>query len=271
MTTPERPVRRRDRTPVFVVLASLLAGTAGGGAATWLVAGEARPTVLRTVVQPAAGAMGSAGQDSTALPALVARVTGSVVALDVVGPAGGAGGASPERASGTGFVLASDGLIATTAHVIEGAHRITVTFPDGRQSAATVAGSDRVEDLAVLRVRRTGLTPLPLATDHQVKVGEFVVATGNALALGGSPTVTVGIISALDRSITLNDGRSLAHLLQTDAAISAGDSGGPLVTASGAVIGIDTATASSASAQNIGFAIPISRAGATLLRLAGRG
>ena len=269
MTSPVRPGRRRDRTPVFVVLASLLAGTAGGLGATWLVGGEAHPAAVRTVIQQPAGGVGS--QDpGAALPALVARVTGSVVALDMVGGSSGTAGSAPERASGTGFVLEADGLIATTAHVINGAARITVTFADGRRSPATVAGADTVEDLAVLRVARTGLTPLPLAADHDVKVGEFVVATGNALALEGSPTVTVGIISALNRSITLTDGRSLSHLLQTDAAISPGDSGGPLLTASGAVIGINTATASSTAAQNIGFAIPISRAGAMLLRLAGR-
>jgi S1-C subfamily serine protease len=197
-------------------------------------------------------------------------VTTSVVALDVLKRATDPiGGSTFEQSSATGFVLAPGGFIATNAHVVKGAQRVTVTFSDGRTQGAALLGSDAQEDLAVVKVARTGLTPLDLAADHEVRVGEFVFATGNALALEGTPTVTVGIISALNRSITLNDGTELSHLLQTDAAISAGDSGGPLLTASGEVIGINSASASGGSVQNIGFAIPVSRARAVLLRLAG--
>ena len=261
-----QPRRRRYRAPLLVVLASLMAGTAGGTAAAWLVGGEASSSAVRAATRPAA----ANGQDpGAALPALIARVTGSVVSVDVVRRTTDPfGGSTLQESSGTGFILAASGQIATNAHVVQGAQRVTVTFADGRKAGAAVVGTNSGEDLAVVKVGRTGLTPLILGADHEVEVGEFVVATGNALALEGSPTVTVGIISALDRSITLSDGTRLSHLLQTDAAISAGDSGGPLLTSSGRVIGINTAAASGGSVQNIGFAIPMSRAKAILLELA---
>lgn len=261
-----QPRRRRYRAPLLVVLASLLAGTAGGTAAAWLVGGEASSSAVRAAARPPA----ANGQDpGAALPALIAKVTGSVVSVDVLRRTTDPfGGSTLQESSGTGFILAEGGQIATNAHVVQGAQRVTITFADGRKAGAAVIGTNAGEDLAVVKVGRTGLTPLLLGADHAVEVGEFVVATGNALALEGSPTVTVGIISALDRSITLSDGTRLSHLLQTDAAISAGDSGGPLLTSTGRVIGINTAAASGGSVQNIGFAIPMSRAKAILLELA---
>ncbi len=133
--------------------------------------------------------------------------------------------------------------------------------------------ADTAADLAVLRVDDpTGLVPAPLATTAST-VGEPVVAIGNALALEGSLTVTEGIVSAVDRSISAGSGESLTNLIQTDAAISSGNSGGPLVNAAGEVIGIDTAVASSSGsvqASNIGFAIAIDHARSVAAELLAR-
>ena len=172
---------------------------------------------------------------------------------------------------GSGFVMDSSGLIATNAHVVEGAETITVVIHDGTTTPGTLVAMDTDHDLAVVRIDRTDLTALELATDVVLQVGDPVIAAGNALGLEGNPSVTVGIISALNRSIDLNDGASLSNLIQTDAAISSGNSGGPLLTEDGRVVGVNTAGASSTdttTAQNIGFAIPISVAAPILRSLA---
>ncbi|HEX4981584.1 MAG TPA: trypsin-like peptidase domain-containing protein [Ilumatobacteraceae bacterium] len=160
--------------------------------------------------------------------------------------------------AGTGFVVDADGLIATNAHVVAGATDVKVTFDDGRTVDGTVLGSDSTDDLAVVKVDRTGLHALTLGDSQALAVGEPVVAIGNALALPGGPTATSGIVSALDRSIDTNNGEHLEHLIQTDAAINPGNSGGPLLTLDGSVIGVNSAGAD--QAQNIGFAIGMSGA-----------
>ena len=146
----------------------------------------------------------------------------------------------------------------TNAHVVDGATEIAVIV-DGKVRAASLVAADAGTDIAVLRLDDTsGLTPATLAEDDAA-VGDDLVAIGNALGLEGSPTVTRGIVSALDRSIETASG-TLSGLIQTDAAISSGNSGGPLVDAGGRVIGINTAVAASGvnvQASNIGFAIPI--------------
>ena len=164
--------------------------------------------------------------------------------------------------AGTGVVIDDQGHILTNAHVVAGATEVTVRV-NGTERSATVVGTATDSDIAVLRLDDpSGVVPATLATSADVAVGDPVVAIGNALALEGSPTVTQGIVSALDRSIETESG-TLTGLLQTDAAISSGNSGGPLVDATGAVIGINTAVAASGngvSASNIGFVIPIDQA-----------
>lgn len=169
--------------------------------------------------------------------------------------------ASEGESAGTGIVIDDSGNILTNAHVVAGAQTLTVTLPGSTKTrTATLVGSDSSKDLAVIHVAdTTGLRAADLATSGDVEVGEGVVAIGNALALKGSLTVTEGIVSATDRSIRTSSSQ-LTGLLQTDAAISSGNSGGPLVDANGAVIGMNTAVASSSGhtqASNIGFAIPI--------------
>jgi S1-C subfamily serine protease len=198
--------------------------------------------------------------------AIVARVRQSVVAIDAtVVSYDPRGRGMTGTASGTGIVLTSSGMIATNAHVVSGAQKITVTLPDGSQADGTLVGMRSADDLAVVYVNRRDLVPAEFGRSSDMQVGDFVVAIGNALALQGGPTASLGIVSAVDRTITTNDGGSYSHLLQTDAAINSGDSGGPLVNAAGQVIGINSAAA--LSAENIGFAIAIDIASPLLIDL----
>jgi serine protease Do len=157
--------------------------------------------------------------------------------------------------AGSGFVISDQGYVLTNNHVVDGASAITVTFSDGTTEDATVVGTDASHDVAVLKIADVhGATPLALADTSTLQVGDEVLAIGNALDLGDSPTVTLGIVSAKDRTIQ-TDTESLSGLLQTDAAINPGNSGGPLVNAAGQVVGINTAGVT--GANNIGFAIDI--------------
>jgi serine protease Do len=193
------------------------------------------------------------------VPAMLAALQPSVVSIEVTRLEVGPDGQSVvSRGAGTGFVIDPAGLIATNAHVVSGAQQVRVTLNDGSVLPATIAGVAAGEDLAVIRVQRSGLVSVRLGTSSDLRVGEMVVAVGNALALKGTPTASLGIVSALDRSIQVTGGSTYRHLIQTDAAINSGDSGGPLVEADGHVIGINTAAAS--TAENIGFAIAIDQA-----------
>ncbi len=157
--------------------------------------------------------------------------------------------------AGSGVVISKDGLILTNAHVIESSGgKISVRFNDGVEAQATLIGASTPDDIALLKAERTDLTPATLGSSADLLVGDNVVAIGNALALGGDPSVTSGIVSAKDRSI--NDGKiALDNLIQTDAAINPGNSGGPLVNADGEVVGINTAIID--GAQNVGFSLAI--------------
>jgi putative serine protease PepD len=170
-----------------------------------------------------------------------------------------------QSGAGTGIVLTKDGELLTNAHVVAGATSIKVTLGNDTQSHdATVIGADTNRDLALVKINGvSNLTTAELGNSGDLKVGDDVVAIGNALNLQGGMTVTEGIVSALNRSIDAggeagSDSESLDGLIQTDAAINPGNSGGPLVNSSGQVIGINTAT--SGDAQNIGFAIAIDNA-----------
>jgi serine protease Do len=164
----------------------------------------------------------------------------------------------PGEGAGTGFVIGSDGVILTNNHVVAGAQSIEVVFADDRKMPARVLGRDPTTDLAVVKVDASGLPTATLGDSDRLKVGDDVVAIGNALALEGGPTVTRGIVSAENRTITAENGVRLEHVLQTDTAINPGNSGGPLVNSAGEVVGINTAVAG--DAQNIGFSIAITPA-----------
>ncbi len=156
--------------------------------------------------------------------------------------------------AGSGVVISTDGLILTNNHVIEGAKQITVKFNDGSQAAATLVGSSPDNDIALIKAAESGTVPAKLGTSSTLRVGDDVLAIGNALNLGGAPSVTRGIISAKERSLATAT-ESLDHLIQTDAAINHGNSGGPLIDAKGEVVGINTAIFE--NAQSIGFSIAI--------------
>ncbi len=163
------------------------------------------------------------------------------------------------QGQGSGFITDKNGIILTNAHVVSGADRVTVTLKDGRKFEGKVTGTDEVTDLAVVKIDPQGadLPIAPLGDSSQVQVGDWAIAVGNPVGLNN--TVTLGIISTLERSsaqVGIPDKR--IDFLQTDAAINPGNSGGPLLNERGEVIGINTAIR--ADATGIGFAIPINRA-----------
>ena len=164
--------------------------------------------------------------------------------------------------SGTGVIFSRDGLALTNNHVIEGATNIIVTMDDGSQLEAELLGADALADLAVLRIPGPFETFLPLKQDANLRVGEWVIAIGNALALPGGPTVTVGVVSALGRTIGGSGSSPLYDLIQTDTVINPGNSGGPLISLAGNLVGINTAVLRGGGGgggrptiEGIGFAI----------------
>lgn len=164
--------------------------------------------------------------------------------------------------SGTGFIVSSDGLILTNKHVVaDTAAEYTVFLNDGTKLPAKVLARDPVQDLAVLRVEKSGLSAVALGDSSGVEIGQTVIAIGNALGEFKN-TVSVGVVSGLQRSIVASGpgigSEELQELIQTDAAINPGNSGGPLLNLRGEVIAIDVAMAQ--GAENIGFAIPINKA-----------
>jgi len=164
---------------------------------------------------------------------------------------------------GTGVIISSQGEILTNAHVIEGATEIRVRLAgETEPRSVSLLASDRGNDLALLRMSGDGFEAATFADPGSVRLGDEALAIGFALGLDGAPSVTLGIVSALDRTISQDD-VFLDGLIQTDAAISSGNSGGPLVNAAGEVIGINTAVArdtATTSATNVGFAISVTEA-----------
>jgi putative serine protease PepD len=190
---------------------------------------------------------------------ILAKVEPAVVSISTVGFSRGFFDVTPREGAGTGMILTADGDVLTNAHVVSAASRIQVKLDDGRTFDAAVVGSDDSADIALLRLQgASGLPTVEVGRSADLQVGDQVVAIGNALALPGGPTVTTGIVSALDRTIGASPRQRLEHLIQTDAAINPGNSGGPLVNVNGQVVGMNTAVIQRtgvAEAQNIGFAI----------------
>ena len=172
--------------------------------------------------------------------------------------------------SGTGVIFDESGLVLTNNHVIEGGVEIIVTQDDGTQVEAEIIGADRLSDLAVLRLPGDGYPSLPLRENGSLRAGDWVIAIGNALALPGGPTVTVGVVSALGRSIESTPGVTLYDLIQTDTSINPGNSGGPLIDLGGNLVGINTAVlrgSSGVSVEGIGFAVDVETAQQVALQL----
>jgi serine protease Do len=166
--------------------------------------------------------------------------------------------------TGTGIIMSEDGYILTNAHVIEDATEVTVVLNNDEEYTATIIGSDTSADIAVLKIQASGLTAAEFGDSDDLVVGDYAYAIGNPLGFELSNTFTPGVISGLDRTITIND--NTMNLIQTSAAINSGNSGGPLVNSKGQVIGIVSSKMSSsyssseASIEGLGFAIPITQA-----------
>lgn len=206
------------------------------------------------------------GEEQTIIR-VVERVRPSVVNIDTVAQVQTFFGVFPQQGAGSGVIVSPDGYVLTNNHVVEGAQQIKVTLLSGKSYTGKIVGTDRFADLAVIKV--VAPEKLPAATlgrSGGLRVGQLAVAVGNPFGLGH--TVTVGVVSALNRSIQV-PGLVIENLIQTDAAINPGNSGGALADSSGAVIGINTAIVQ--QAQGIGFAIPIDTARAIMDQLISRG
>ena len=262
--TAGAPRRRRGATTWAALAAAVVVIAAGSAVLGGLVAHRIdrdprppqRPSGQAIDVGPARDGL-DGGIDVAAVAGLVAPSVVTVSA-DIDGGDLGAGGSI-----GTGVITTADGEVLTNAHVVEGATEIRVRLAgETEPRAATLLAADPGNDLALLRLDGDGYAPATFADPTSVRIGDDVVAIGFALDLDGGPSVTLGIVSALDRTLALSEG-ALDGLIQTDAAISSGNSGGPLVNAAGEVVGINTAVArgdSVTAVSNVGFAISVAEA-----------
>ncbi len=166
----------------------------------------------------------------------------------------GWGGPFGAQSQASAFVIDPAGYLVTNQHVVDGAAQLRVQLADGRELSGEVVGGDPVTDLALVKVDADGLPSARLGRSEELRVGQIVLAIGNALGLPGGPTVSTGVVSALGRPLPGSD-FVFEGLIQTDAAINPGNSGGPLVDLSGQVVGVNTAMVP--FAQGVGFAIPI--------------
>lgn len=239
----------------------------GGGLGGAVVASRAGLTGNQVVVQqvqrdPASDATNANSTDGTAMSVqqIASVVSPSVVAITTEQMSGSQtwfGGYYVQSGAGSGVIISQDGYILTCAHVVSGATSIKVQLDSGDTYDATIVGSDSTSDIAVIKIEATGLTPAVIGDSDALAVGETVVAVGNPLGTL-SNSVTDGIISALNREVTVEDNDMT--LMQTSASISPGNSGGGLFNANGELIGIVNAKSSYSEAEGIGFAIPINSA-----------
>ena len=247
---PPSPVAPRHWL-VAAVVGAVVGALVAGGLVLALDGDE--PAVRTTAPDRPSSTLAAAGD----IRSILAQVEPAVVSISTVGFSSRFFDIVPEGA-GTGMILTPDGDVLTNAHVVAAARRIQVKLHGGRTFEATVVGTDASADIALLRLQGASALPVvELGRSANLQVGDAVVAIGNALALPGGPTVTTGIVSALDRTIG-EQGQRLEHLIQTDAAINPGNSGGPLVNVNGQVVGMNTAVihrTGGRDAQNIGFAI----------------
>lgn len=264
---PAPPPQQRPHGPwsvVAVAAAVFVASVFGFGLASRLHGGSTNGTAATSGVTGSDASTAAGPATTSQAAAVAAKVDPGIVDINtVLGFRNGA-------AAGTGMVLTSTGEVLTNNHVVAGATVIRATVvTTGRTYTATVVGTDPADDVAVIQLRgASGLKTVSTGDSSRVGVGTSVVAIGNALGAGGTPSAVDGRITGLNRTITAGDAsgggqEQLAGLIQTDAALQPGDSGGPLVTADGKVIGMDTAASSNyrfQAASGVSFAIPINTA-----------
>jgi serine protease Do len=235
----------------------------------------ATPAPAAAAEKPAAGAAKPAQAPPAANQPLLPDVAGvadrvrpavAFIAVRAAGAQGAFGGVQPRQGVGSGAIFDPQGYIFTNNHVVEGGQQIKVVLPDGREFDARLVGRDPESDIAVIKIDGQNLPVARLGDSDKLKVGEWVVAIGNALGLEGGPTVTAGVVSAVKRTVDLPGpaGGSIENAIQTDTAINPGNSGGPLINLNGEIVGINTLVAGQVSAdyqaQGIGFAISINNA-----------
>lgn len=243
-----------------VAITALVAGLVGAGVGLVVGLGRQQTVVERFFPNR------SIISNPVDVQAVLGKVEPAVVSINTTMNTGGDGLGGSVQGAGSGMILTPSGEVLTNNHVVEDATKVTVTlFGQTRQLAAHVIGTDPSQDVALVQIdNQSNLPTVQLGDSSTTQVGDDVVAIGNALALQGGPTVTEGIVSAKNRSLSAQSEissatESLSGLIQTDAPINPGNSGGPLVNSKGQVIGMNTAVAESgagnAPAQDIGFAI----------------
>ena len=267
--TPEVPAPRPRRVGSGrTVLGAALLSAALASGSTFAVVELTNPRTSSSAVAPATNATAtqSGGGTTTVeqgdITAVVAKAKDSVVTLTSQIATSGRFGGGTATGVGSGIILTADGYALTNRHVVEGSQSLTATLLDGSEHDATVVTVSDTQDLALVKIDATGLRPATIGDSSGIQVGQTAIAIGSPLGTF-TETVTKGIVSALNRSITVRDDQTgrpttLSGLIQTDAAINPGNSGGPLLNASGEVVGVNTATAS--TAEGIGFAIPMKAA-----------
>jgi serine protease Do len=265
-----RPHRSRAvgwrRTVVGALLAGIVAGGASGaGVAALVESGGSAASSASTTGGSAsvASTVTTVANESSAVITAVAKVAPAVVVIKTTGASGPFGQSS--SGVGSGFIYRADGYILTNYHVVEGATSVSVELADGRTFTGTVVRSDAAADLAIVKISATGLPTAAISSSSSLAVGQLAIAIGDPLGEFAN-SVSVGIISGLNRKIEVGSSQTgaeaLSGLIQTDAAVNSGNSGGPLVNSAGQVVGIVTATAS--TAEGLGFAIPINAATALM-------
>ncbi|NMN96581.1 PDZ domain-containing protein [Nocardiaceae bacterium YC2-7] len=271
---PQQQPRRSGKAGLFAgaLVLALVSGGVGGAVGVLATDSESSHTEETAASTPAKNALDAPKPSSKpteapagSVQAVAAKVLPSVVMIKIAG--------DKVEGEGSGVILSDDGLILTNNHVATGAGptgKLTVAFNDGSTASAKLIGADSVADIAVIKVDKTGLTPIEFGDSSAVQVGQLVVAIGSPLGLAG--TVTSGIVSSLNRPVATSgdagNQNSVIDAIQTDAAINPGNSGGALVDMSGKLVGINTAIAtlggdgpeSKSGSIGLGFAIPVDQA-----------
>jgi putative serine protease PepD len=271
-------MRLRKRTAIAVAAVALAGAGAGAGTYAAVAGGESTTTTAALTTAPVADTAAttsdlSVGQIYQAAYKGVVEITATGASRDNSAPAPfGGGSPSQSSAHGSGFVYDDAGHIVTNYHVVSGATSVAVTLYDGSKYKATVVGHDASSDLAVLKIDapQSKLHPLTLADSSKVQVGDGVVAIGAPYGL--SESVTSGIVSAVNRTISSDNSYSIAGAIQTDAAINPGNSGGPLLNMRGEVIGVNSQIESQSGANDgVGFAIASNMVKSVVSQLLGSG
>ncbi len=266
---PPAPPQERPPRRTRIVALMLMCALLGGGVSTAILAAagvlnrdrSTTTTVLQSADGSSSGGLNAGALYASASPGVV-DITSKGVSTgnSQSSPFGGPPQQSQGTATGTGFVVDGQGHIVTASHVVDGASSITVKFSDGTARQATVTGKDDATDVAVLKVNPSGLTlhPLKLASSGSLDVGQALAAIGDPF--GYARSISTGIVSGVDRTISAPNGFTVAHAVQTDAALNPGNSGGPLLNAKGEVVGIVDQIATDGNADQssgVGFAVPI--------------